>query len=162
VSPLLPFAALIIVAMVMQLAISASWSLPFFRLGLPLYRRGLPALDGRSTREIVEAIRNWDRFTLAFRQLSDHEIGVRGSLVLGFTGVQARVLSGNPAYFVANLGWPAVVTYAYFLGLVLTLPGTSVTAGVMATLILVAIPTIDILLILGTMNRLGRRSSGGA
>src|SRR4030095_14073049 len=117
-SRLLVFAPVVIVAMIVQFAISASWSMPWFRFGLPLYRRPLPVLSGHSTTDIVNTCRASTKVSLAFRQLSAEEIGLRGNLAFGFTGVQARISNVDTPHFVANLGWPAVVTYAFFIAVV--------------------------------------------
>src|SRR5262245_38002409 len=109
------FAPVVIIALALQFGISASWSMPWFRYGLPLYRRPLPIVHGRTTAEIVEAIRGSKGFSLAYRQLSADEIGLRCNLLVGFTGVQARIVNAQSPVFVARLGWPALVAYAFFL-----------------------------------------------
>src|SRR5689334_2940902 len=96
----LTFTPVIIVAMIVQFAISASWSMPWFRYGLPLFQRSLPKLTGRSTSDLVAAFRIAG-FSVAVRELSAEEIGLRGSLVFGFSGVQARILNASPPCFVA-------------------------------------------------------------
>lgn len=151
---LLVLAPVVIVAMIVQFAISASWSLPWFRLGLPLYRRPLPSLSSHNTAEIANAIRSTRRVSLAFRQLSAEEIGLRANLAFGFTGVQARISNSGVPHFIANLGWPSVVAYAFFLATVWTMPGGSIGSNLFASLIVVAVPSIDIVLMLRALERL--------
>ena len=136
----------------------ALWLLPPFRWGLPIYRRPLPSLDGRTTRQLVDAMRRAGRLTLAFRQISDDEIGIRGNLLLGFSGVQALITRVNGTHLVARLGWAAVVVYLFFLALVWTFPNASVSANLMGTLIVVAVPGIDVAFMLGALSRLQQLS----
>lgn len=143
--------------LILQMVISLFWLRPAFQAGLLIYRRPIPVSAASPSETIAAEFLKLDLSTLAVRKLSDTEIGLRRSFPLGFTGVQGILSTAHPALFTARLGWPAVAFYAFALWMVWGHVAGSLASSATATLIVLAIPAIDLLQIRNAISKFAAR-----
>lgn len=143
--------------LLLQMVISLFWLRPAFQTGLIIYRRPISVSAALPCEIIAAEFLKLGLSTLAFRKLSDTEIGLRCSFHLGFTGVQGILSTAHPALFTVRLGWPAVAIYAFVLWMVWGHVAGSLASSVTATLIILAIPAIDLLQIRNAISKLAVR-----
>jgi hypothetical protein len=146
--------SMLALGVIVQLLVAVFWIRPLFVTGLPLFSTRFDDPGVISTSRVAEWLDTNRPATLAYRVLSEHEVGVRRTLSWGFTGVQGVISTQPEARFAAALGWPAAIVYFCAVLAVATDPRSSVLQYLMWYVILTAVPTIDILLMRRTLFRM--------
>ena len=150
---------LIFLALILQTVVSLLWLRAAFVGGLPIYRREIALRQNTTSDWVAGELRALHPAALAFRKLSDKCVGLRISMLWGLTGVQGLISTADGGSFRAAIGWPVALVYAFVLWYVWAHPLWGLRGAIFSTLIVVAIPTIDIIVMRHTVKKLEERAS---
>jgi len=153
-------APLVLAGIAVQFVASLFWLRPLVTIGIPIYQRDL-ALKSDSTIDWLETdLRAHAPLYLAHRRLSHDTLGLRLSLFWGFTGVQSLVsTSAEQTQFRALIAWPSVLIYAFFLWIIWSQSPLDPISAITPTLIVLAIPTIDVAVMRRVIKTVEARSN---
>jgi hypothetical protein len=149
---------LIFLALILQTVVSLFWLRAAFVTGLPVYHRQIALRPNTTSDWVADQLRVLHPAALAFRKLSDKYVGLRINMLWGLTGVQGLISTADGGSFRAAIGWPVALVYAFVLWYVWAHPLWGLRGSIFSTLIVAAIPTIDIITMRHTVRRLEERA----
>jgi hypothetical protein len=150
---------LVLTALAVQIIGALFWLRPLISNGIPLYWRDLALKPEARTDWLESDLQEHAPLYLAYRRLSDNTLGLRLSFFWGFTGVQSTISSSTDRpRFRAVLAWPTVPVYAFFMWAIWSQSPLDPSSVIAPTLIVVAIPTIDIMAMRRVIRKLETRA----
>lgn len=151
---------LVLAATAVQVVASVFWLRPLIANGIPIYWRNLALKPDAGVDWLESDLRAHTPLYLAYRRLSDDTLGLRLSFFWGFTGVQSLVsTSAQRARFRSLIAWPTVPVYVFFLWFIWSQSPLEPSSVITPTLIVLAIPVIDIMIMRRVIRKIEARSS---